>query len=82
MCSRHKRKKEWLVFVLMDAAANGVEKAVAWCCQCSSGLRTVCPCAHAFSVIAILSTGLAGPVPSQRLSDLISGIENTDSGSE
>jgi len=82
MCSRHKGRKKWQVFVLYDGAEEGLEQIVEWCCQCSSGLRTVCPCAHVIAVIAILGDGFEGSVPAERLANLVRQENEESSSSE
>jgi len=76
ICSRHKSTSKWQVFLLMDPAAEGLQRVKEWYCKFRSGLLTISPCARAFAAVITMSTGLEGPMLTTRLGELLGNFQD------
>ena len=67
MPSRHRSQTNYLLFIVIDSDAPGLERLSEFCCSCLIGLRTVNPCGHIITALDILCRGFTAKVPAPRL---------------
>ena len=79
--SRHKSATNYHAFILVDAAASGVDRLAHWWCKCLSGLRTVNPCAHIITSLRILESGYSCRTPAPKLASIFN-IEHEEENEE
>ena len=71
ICSpRYCYPKLYLIFIVLDSDASGIDRLADFCCSYLSGLRTVNPCGHIITSLAILNIGFFSRTPAPKLADI------------
>src|SRR6185437_6519347 len=82
--SRHRSRKKYFIYILVDVEESGADSVVEYCCQCKNGLRTVGCCAHIMAVLWYLGYGRYQPqipLPATSLDEVCVVETSTDEDS-
>ena len=80
--SRHKSQTIYNVCLLLDSAKSGLDRLAHFYCKCLSGMRTVNPCGHVLTALAILGSGFVARTPVSRLFSNVNHELHEESGNE
>ncbi|XP_074602482.1 uncharacterized protein LOC141856123 [Brevipalpus obovatus] len=76
--SRHRSQTNYPLFIVIDTAASRLDRLVAFCCKCLSGLCTINPCAHIIAALYVLGSGFTCKTPAARLLSVLTDHELHD----
>ena len=82
MPSRHKNKKLYLIFIVLDSDASGIDRLAEFCCSCLSELGIVNPCGHIITSLAILNIGFFSRTPAPKLANIFAHEAQDESEDE